>query len=182
MATASHRAGKTKAEISALNRTGLIVAAYVAKLVAGGFLLAVFETSIAKMRVFRVPEFLGVALMLALLATHWSPLLLMTLHEDLAQAEGVGGADGIRLPEFLLQAGVARKLVFSQFLYNIRRFRVCSHLDRILRFNDRQSAPVKLRLERVELLGAHQAAGQAALCLLEQPVPLLIGEIGRAHV
>jgi len=45
------------------------VVAYVAKLVAGGFLLAVFETSIAKMRVFRVPEFLGVALMLALLAT-----------------------------------------------------------------------------------------------------------------
>jgi formate hydrogenlyase subunit 4 len=43
--------------------------AYVAKLAAGGFLLAVFETSIAKMRVFRVPEFLGVALMLALLAT-----------------------------------------------------------------------------------------------------------------
>ena len=33
------------------------------------FLLAVFETSIAKMRVFRVPEFMGVALMLALLAT-----------------------------------------------------------------------------------------------------------------
>jgi len=45
------------------------VIAYVAKLAAGGFLLAVFETSIAKMRVFRVPEFLGVALMLALLAT-----------------------------------------------------------------------------------------------------------------
>jgi formate hydrogenlyase subunit 4 len=35
----------------------------------GGFLLALFETSIAKMRVFRVPEFLGVALMLGLLAT-----------------------------------------------------------------------------------------------------------------
>ena len=34
-----------------------------------GFLLAVFETSIAKMRVFRVPEFLGAALMLGLLAT-----------------------------------------------------------------------------------------------------------------
>ncbi len=34
-----------------------------------GFLLALFETSIAKMRVFRVPEFLGVALMLGLLAT-----------------------------------------------------------------------------------------------------------------
>ncbi len=32
-------------------------------------LLAVFETSIAKMRVFRVPEFLGAALMLGLLAT-----------------------------------------------------------------------------------------------------------------
>ena len=45
------------------------IAAYVAKLAAGGFLLAVFETSIAKMRVFRVPEFLGVALMLGLLAT-----------------------------------------------------------------------------------------------------------------
>ena len=45
------------------------VAAYVAKLAAGGFLLAVFETSIAKMRVFRVPEFMGAALMLGLLAT-----------------------------------------------------------------------------------------------------------------
>ncbi len=45
------------------------VVAYVAKLAGGGFLLAVFETSIAKMRVFRVPEFMGVALMLALLAT-----------------------------------------------------------------------------------------------------------------
>jgi formate hydrogenlyase subunit 4 len=45
------------------------VVAYVAKLAACGFLLAVFETSIAKMRVFRVPEFLGAALMLGLLAT-----------------------------------------------------------------------------------------------------------------
>jgi formate hydrogenlyase subunit 4 len=44
-------------------------AAYLAKLFAGGFLLALFETSIAKMRVFRVPEFLGAALMLGLLAT-----------------------------------------------------------------------------------------------------------------
>ncbi len=44
-------------------------AAYAAKLALGGLLLAVFETSIAKMRVFRVPEFLGIALMLALLAT-----------------------------------------------------------------------------------------------------------------
>ena len=43
--------------------------AYLGKLAAGGFLLAVFETSIAKMRVFRVPEFLGAALMLGLLAT-----------------------------------------------------------------------------------------------------------------
>ena len=43
-------------------------AAYVAKLAVGGFLLAVFETAIAKMRVFRVPEFLGAALMLGLLA------------------------------------------------------------------------------------------------------------------
>lgn len=44
-------------------------ACYVAKLAAGGFLLVLFETSIAKMRVFRVPEFLGVALMLGLLGT-----------------------------------------------------------------------------------------------------------------
>jgi formate hydrogenlyase subunit 4 len=40
---------------------------YAAKLAAGGFLLVVFETATAKMRVFRVPEFLGVALMLGLL-------------------------------------------------------------------------------------------------------------------
>jgi formate hydrogenlyase subunit 4 len=45
------------------------VIAFVAKLAVFGFLLAVFETSIAKMRVFRVPEFLGAALMLGLLAT-----------------------------------------------------------------------------------------------------------------
>jgi formate hydrogenlyase subunit 4 len=45
------------------------LAAYIAKLALGGFLLAVFETSIAKMRVFRVPAFLGAALMLGLLAT-----------------------------------------------------------------------------------------------------------------
>jgi formate hydrogenlyase subunit 4 len=44
-------------------------AAYVGKLAIGGFLLALFETAIAKMRVFRVPEFLGAALMLGLLAT-----------------------------------------------------------------------------------------------------------------
>jgi formate hydrogenlyase subunit 4 len=43
-------------------------AAYVAKLLGIGFLLAAFEMSIAKMRVFRVPEFLGGALMLGLLA------------------------------------------------------------------------------------------------------------------
>lgn len=48
---------------------GLGVAIYLAKLAAGGFLLAFFETSIAKMRVFRVPDFLGVALMLSLLGT-----------------------------------------------------------------------------------------------------------------
>lgn len=44
-------------------------AAYVAKLGAAAILLTVFETAIAKMRVFRVPEFIGAALMLALLAT-----------------------------------------------------------------------------------------------------------------
>lgn len=42
---------------------------YLGKLAVGGALLAVFETSIAKMRVFRVPDFLGASLMLGLLAT-----------------------------------------------------------------------------------------------------------------
>jgi len=45
------------------------VFAWLAKMALGGVLLALFETSIAKMRVFRVPEFLGAALMLGLLAT-----------------------------------------------------------------------------------------------------------------
>jgi formate hydrogenlyase subunit 4 len=44
------------------------VGLYVVKLAAGGFLLALFETAIAKMRVFRVPDFLGAALMLGFLA------------------------------------------------------------------------------------------------------------------
>jgi len=43
--------------------------AYLAKLAIGGAALAFFETSIAKMRVFRVPAFLGAALMLGLLGT-----------------------------------------------------------------------------------------------------------------
>jgi formate hydrogenlyase subunit 4 len=42
---------------------------YVAKLFVGGFLLALFEMAIAKMRVFRYAEFLGAALMLGLLGT-----------------------------------------------------------------------------------------------------------------
>jgi formate hydrogenlyase subunit 4 len=41
--------------------------AWVVKMAALGFALAVFESSIAKMRVFRVPEFLGAALLLGLL-------------------------------------------------------------------------------------------------------------------
>jgi formate hydrogenlyase subunit 4 len=45
------------------------VAAYVGKVLAGGFLLVLLETSIAKMRVFRVPQLLGAALMLGLLGT-----------------------------------------------------------------------------------------------------------------
>jgi formate hydrogenlyase subunit 4 len=43
--------------------------AYLGKLAVAGFLLALFETAIAKMRVFRVPEFMGAALMLGLLGT-----------------------------------------------------------------------------------------------------------------
>jgi formate hydrogenlyase subunit 4 len=44
-------------------------AAYFGKLLLGGFSLAMFETAIAKMRVFRVSNFLGAALMLGLLGT-----------------------------------------------------------------------------------------------------------------
>jgi formate hydrogenlyase subunit 4 len=44
-------------------------ALYLAKLAIAGFFLALFETATAKMRVFRVPEFLGAALMLGLLGT-----------------------------------------------------------------------------------------------------------------
>ena len=58
---AEPRAGDLALAIGALT--------YIGKLMACGILLAVFETSIAKMRVFRIPEFLGAALMLALLAT-----------------------------------------------------------------------------------------------------------------
>ena len=43
--------------------------AYLVKLGVLAFLLVLFETAIAKMRVFRVPDFLGVALMLGLLGT-----------------------------------------------------------------------------------------------------------------
>ena len=46
-------------------QSGLIV--YLVKLAVAGVLLGVFEMSIAKMRVFRVPNFLGAALMLGLL-------------------------------------------------------------------------------------------------------------------
>ena len=42
--------------------------AYAGKLALAGFLLAVFETAIAKMRVFRYSDFLGAALMLGVLA------------------------------------------------------------------------------------------------------------------
>jgi len=42
---------------------------YVGKILAGAVALAVFELSIAKMRVFRIPELLGAALMLSLLGT-----------------------------------------------------------------------------------------------------------------
>lgn len=43
------------------------LAAYVAKLAVAGMLLAVFETAVAKMRVFRVSAFLGAAFMMSIL-------------------------------------------------------------------------------------------------------------------
>ena len=52
-----------------VGRLGLALLFYLAKVFALGTVLAVFETSIAKMRVFRVADFLGGALLLALLAT-----------------------------------------------------------------------------------------------------------------
>ncbi|HQT47075.1 MAG TPA: NADH-quinone oxidoreductase subunit H, partial [Acidocella sp.] len=48
---------------------GLGIALYLLKLTACTVLLAVFETATAKMRIFRVPNFVGAALMLGLLAT-----------------------------------------------------------------------------------------------------------------
>jgi formate hydrogenlyase subunit 4 len=45
------------------------ILAYAGKLTIGAVVLALFETAIAKMRVFRVGDFLGAALMLGLLAT-----------------------------------------------------------------------------------------------------------------
>ena len=45
----------------------IAVAAYVVKLAVAAVLLAVFETSVAKMRVFRVPAFLGAAFMMGVL-------------------------------------------------------------------------------------------------------------------
>jgi formate hydrogenlyase subunit 4 len=45
------------------------LAAYAGKLAGAGFLLAAFETAMAKMRVFRVSDFLGAAFMLGVLAT-----------------------------------------------------------------------------------------------------------------
>jgi len=58
-----------ESENAAVPALAIGIGAYIGKLAVGGFLLAVFETSIAKMRVFRVAEFLGAALMLGLLAT-----------------------------------------------------------------------------------------------------------------
>jgi formate hydrogenlyase subunit 4 len=52
---------------SGLERYVFGMAIYLVKLVAGGVILGVFEVSIAKMRVFRVPNFLGAALMLGFL-------------------------------------------------------------------------------------------------------------------
>jgi formate hydrogenlyase subunit 4 len=54
---------------ASLQALAIAVGSYVVKLAGLALLLAVFETAIAKMRVFRVSEFLGAALMLGLLAT-----------------------------------------------------------------------------------------------------------------
>ncbi len=53
---------------SDMARYGAAMLLYVAKLFVSANLLALFELTIAKMRVFRIPQFIGVALMLGLLA------------------------------------------------------------------------------------------------------------------
>jgi formate hydrogenlyase subunit 4 len=58
--------GLAIAEASVADRL-LGAIAYLMKLAVGGVALGVFETSVAKMRVFRVPDFVGAALMLAFL-------------------------------------------------------------------------------------------------------------------
>jgi formate hydrogenlyase subunit 4 len=57
------------AEGAGLRAHAISVAAYVLKIAIASVLLAVTETVIAKMRVFRVPNLLGIALMLGLLGT-----------------------------------------------------------------------------------------------------------------
>ena len=54
---------------SGLAHYGIGIAAWAGKMLVAGTALAVFETIVAKMRVFRVPDFLGIALMLGLLGT-----------------------------------------------------------------------------------------------------------------
>ena len=68
---------KPEASVGDLAIGGVDVPCQVAAL---GLLLGIFETAIAKMRVFRVAEFLGIALMLGLLGT----LLLFVVAESLA--------------------------------------------------------------------------------------------------
>ncbi|CAB1276280.1 respiratory chain complex I subunit 1 family protein [Candidatus Nitrosacidococcus tergens] len=48
---------------------GISLVVYFVKVIVAGFLLSVLEMSIAKMRVFRIPNLLGIALMLGLLGT-----------------------------------------------------------------------------------------------------------------
>jgi len=53
--------------VATLGAYAIGAGAYAAKLGLGCMMLALFETAIAKMRVFRVPTFLGAALMLGFL-------------------------------------------------------------------------------------------------------------------
>jgi formate hydrogenlyase subunit 4 len=54
---------------AAASALGVGLLAWLAKMIVGAMLLGLFETAIAKMRVFRVSEFLAAALLLGLLAT-----------------------------------------------------------------------------------------------------------------
>src|SRR5258708_12263514 len=71
------------AEVDAPLALAYSVPAFALKLAIGGFLLALIETVSAKMRIFRVPEFLAAAFLLAVIGLLVHQLLAASLLVDL---------------------------------------------------------------------------------------------------